>query len=179
LNITVTNRSNDAVWGCYGANAVQFSVLQEYLAARLGVRVGVYRQVSDSLHVYVEGEAGAAWRKVEAAGRPSLLPDYSYSVRGLSTLPMIVRVEAFEEELRLITSRADGRVEEGWRFTQPWLRHVAHPMLLAHQLYRDEGPTAALRGLELTTQRHGLENNDWLTAGKQWLDRRVESRRVA
>lgn len=54
LNITVSNRSNDAIWGCYGANAVQFSMLQMYLAAKLGVRVGTYCQVSDSFHVYTD-----------------------------------------------------------------------------------------------------------------------------
>lgn len=54
LNITVNNRSNDAILGCYGANAVQFSMLQMYLAARIGVGVGVYTQVSDSFHVYAD-----------------------------------------------------------------------------------------------------------------------------
>ncbi|MHC4157178.1 MAG: thymidylate synthase [Planctomycetota bacterium] len=32
LNMTVFNRSNDVVWGAYGANAVHFSMLQEYMA---------------------------------------------------------------------------------------------------------------------------------------------------
>lgn len=54
LDMTVTNRSNDAVWGCYGANAVHFSFLQEYVASCLGVAVGRYYQVSNSLHVYPE-----------------------------------------------------------------------------------------------------------------------------
>jgi hypothetical protein len=52
LNLTVNNRSNDAILGCYGANVVQFSMLQMYMAARLNVGVGIYTQVSDSFHVY-------------------------------------------------------------------------------------------------------------------------------
>ena len=52
LNMLVSNRSNDIVWGCYGANAVQFSMLLEYMAARIGVAPGTYRQVSDSFHAY-------------------------------------------------------------------------------------------------------------------------------
>ena len=56
LNMTVVNRSNDAIWGCYGANAVHFSVLLEYLANELGVCVGVYRQFSNNFHVYTERE---------------------------------------------------------------------------------------------------------------------------
>lgn len=54
LDITVCCRSNDAVWGAYGANAVQFSVLQEYLAGRVGVAVGNYYQISHNFHVYVD-----------------------------------------------------------------------------------------------------------------------------
>lgn len=54
LNMTVCNRSNDALWGAYGANIVHFSMLQEYIAARIGVPVGVYRQVSNNFHVYTD-----------------------------------------------------------------------------------------------------------------------------
>jgi len=53
LDITVCCRSNDIVWGAYGANVVQFSMLQEYLAARIGVGVGTYYQVSNNYHAYV------------------------------------------------------------------------------------------------------------------------------
>ena len=50
LNMTVSNRSNDVIWGAYGANAVHMSMLQEYMASRIGVDIGVYYQVSDSYH---------------------------------------------------------------------------------------------------------------------------------
>ncbi len=52
LDLMVCNRSNDLVWGAYGANAVHFSVLLEYLAALVGVPVGKYYQVSMNTHVY-------------------------------------------------------------------------------------------------------------------------------
>lgn len=52
LYITVNNRSNDIIYGCYGANVVQFSMLQMYMAARIGVGLGTYTQVSNSFHVY-------------------------------------------------------------------------------------------------------------------------------
>jgi hypothetical protein len=42
LDMTVFNRSNDMVWGAYGANAVHFSILQEYIACALGLKVGAY-----------------------------------------------------------------------------------------------------------------------------------------
>ena len=50
LQMTVCNRSNDIIWGAYGANAVHMSMLQEYMAGALRVGVGTYYQVSDNYH---------------------------------------------------------------------------------------------------------------------------------
>jgi thymidylate synthase len=54
LNMTVYNRSNDIWWGAYGANAVHFSFLQEFVARALQAPLGCYRQVSHNLHLYTE-----------------------------------------------------------------------------------------------------------------------------
>lgn len=54
LNLTVCCRSNDIWWGCYGANAVHFSILQEYLAGMIGVAVGKYYQISNNFHIYTD-----------------------------------------------------------------------------------------------------------------------------
>lgn len=54
LNMTVCSRSEDAIWGCFGSDVVCFSVLLEYMAARIGVPVGIYRQFSNNLHVYTD-----------------------------------------------------------------------------------------------------------------------------
>ena len=52
LNMTVLCRSNDIIWGAYGANAVHMSVLQEFIAAAVCAPVGVYRQYSHNYHLY-------------------------------------------------------------------------------------------------------------------------------
>lgn len=54
LDITVTNRSNDTIWGVLGSNYVTFSMLQEYVACSLGIQVGKYHQISNNMHVYAE-----------------------------------------------------------------------------------------------------------------------------
>jgi hypothetical protein len=54
LNMTVLCRSNDMLWGAYGANAVHFSFLQEAMAHALNTNIGVYRQVSNNFHVYTD-----------------------------------------------------------------------------------------------------------------------------
>lgn len=52
LNMVVFNRSNDIIWGCYGANAVHFSMLMEYVAAFSGMKMGTYTQISVNWHAY-------------------------------------------------------------------------------------------------------------------------------
>ena len=54
LNMTVCNRSNDVLWGAFGANAVHMSVLQEFVALRLGLPLGFYRQFTNNLHLYTD-----------------------------------------------------------------------------------------------------------------------------
>jgi len=54
LDITVFNRSNDIHWGLFGANLAQFSTIQELMASWLGVKVGTYCHITDSLHVYMD-----------------------------------------------------------------------------------------------------------------------------
>ena len=54
LNMTVINRSNDMYYGYCGANIVHMTVLQEFVASALGVKLGVYRTFSTNLHLYLD-----------------------------------------------------------------------------------------------------------------------------
>lgn len=54
LNMTVCNRSNDMVFGAYGANVVHMSILHEYVAAQIGMQLGTYYQISNNLHLYLD-----------------------------------------------------------------------------------------------------------------------------
>ena len=89
LNITVCNRSNDAIWGCYGANAVQFSYIQEYLAAMVGVEVGEYRQVSDSFHAYTDNPQ---WERLKDK-------EWDYSAYPYDHFPLVDDPKSFDGEL--------------------------------------------------------------------------------
>jgi thymidylate synthase len=46
-----TMRSNDFIWG-FPYNIIQFTTIQEIMAGWLGIRLGSYVHISDSLHVY-------------------------------------------------------------------------------------------------------------------------------
>ncbi len=54
LDMTVTCRSNDAVWGAHGANVVHFSVLHEFIAEAVGVGIGCMFQLSNNYHLYID-----------------------------------------------------------------------------------------------------------------------------
>ena len=54
LNMTVTCRSNDAIWGLMGANIVQFSIIQEVMASMMGLDCGTLHQLSNNLHGYLD-----------------------------------------------------------------------------------------------------------------------------
>lgn len=52
LDMTVFNRSNDMVWGAYGANLVHFSFLLEVVAHFTGLKVGTMQQITTNMHLY-------------------------------------------------------------------------------------------------------------------------------
>ena len=78
LNMSVTCRSNDALWGAYGANVVHFSVLMEYVLESLRVRgmseltMGRYTQFSHDLHVYTSHFDSVKLREIQNS--PAITP---------------------------------------------------------------------------------------------------------
>lgn len=52
LDMTVCNRSNDMIWGMLGANAVHMTMLHELVALATHSSIGIYRVMTNNLHVY-------------------------------------------------------------------------------------------------------------------------------
>lgn len=52
MNCYVDMRSNDLIWGFSAVNVFNFTLMQEYVAAIVGVPVGKYYHKADNLHVY-------------------------------------------------------------------------------------------------------------------------------
>src|SRR3990167_9474234 len=67
LHMLVTCRSNDLHWGLAAVNTFQFGILQEYIAARLGVSVGTQTHFSQSLHIYTDAEGQKITDRMMAA----------------------------------------------------------------------------------------------------------------
>lgn len=174
LNMTVFNRSNDIIWGAYGANAVHMSMLHEFVASAVGRSVGCYWQVSDNFHAYID-----LFRKLQP------LADYAadwysertdpYSRGEVETFPM-VRTD-WSHWLRDLALT----INEGSTFgaRDPFFTKIVVPMLSAHAAYRNTS-----RGRErFDVAREILlqmpDGNDWRKAAEEWIDRREAATRRA
>ncbi len=171
LNLTVYNRSNDMVWGAYGANAVHFSVLQEYLAAGLGVPVGRYYQVSNNFHGYLAtmGKAGEEWpwgmwvdTTTAENEYPNPDPYASEAILPTAMFDASFSPEEFGQDLELFL---DNPATVGIR--SRFLRRTGCPMVMAHRAYKQDGTAAAREVLEQMPA-----HSDWRQGAELWLDNR-------
>jgi hypothetical protein len=166
LHMTVCNRSNDMLWGAYGANVVHMSMLQEYIANKLGIEVGPYTQVSDSLHVYTEGPGGAVYSRVKERGpvyeaTKLVKPAPDLYTRGLAAhYPMAADCIEWDLDMqhffRLWDHGIDPSVEE---YQTPFWDNVVKPLWKAWRL---KSPPEARKCSAL----------DWRHAALEWLSRR-------
>lgn len=177
LNITVYNRSNDMIWGAYGANAVQFAMLQEYVAGHLGLAVGTYTQVSNNFHVYTTGAAGDLYKRLMqstlSTGNPynKFLPEEVECI-GYS------RMSQFDEDLSLLFKMYDQhgllRLAQIGRWKSDYFKKVVAPMLLiwCTRKYRKDKTLATEYAL---TQLHTIKSLDWRAGAEVWLTNRLGS----
>lgn len=166
LDMSVMCRSNDVLWGAYGANAVHFSVLLEFLAARLGLRVGAMYQFSFNFHYYVDAIGGdeGVWRITKDAEAT----DY-YKISGLRPMPMFVEPERFIRELPTFMGWAAYAehfdYSDGPIMVEPFLADVAMPMRRVWALHKakDYAAAEALCGT--------IKAADWRIACQMWIQR--------
>jgi hypothetical protein len=152
-------RSNDIIWGAYGSNAVHFSVLQEYVAARTGFGVGTYHQFSNNYHAYVE-----TLDKQQVA----MFGINPYRTRFCNYMAIINHPESFEEELRLFMEDFPSGGDRTYK--NPFFRYAADPFFTAHARWKEKQRERAL--LELDRMPARL---DWKIAGYEWMQRRLSA----
>lgn len=167
LDMTVCNRSNDAIWGMLGANVVHFSFLQEYMAAAIGIPVGVYHQVTNNLHVYTERFNPDKWLnpRNKFAAPTSYLPEWD----DRQFIPLIYKRNKFDIQLAHFIGTIEGcPVRTDYTYEEPFLVHVAIPMYKAFALHKERKYEAALK----TCDR--ILSVDWRTASYNWLKKREQ-----
>lgn len=164
LNMTVFNRSNDAWWGAYGANAVHFSILQEFVASAAGLRIGWYRQVSTNLHLYTELYNAADYLRM-----PPTADNYDhYSAGAVRPAPLTLNGE-YRAFLRECEEFCDDPYNTERRYRNPFLQHVAVPMAMVSRVrnaHAGDGRAYAAK----------IRAEDWRRAVFEWIDRRELAR---
>ena len=169
LDMTVYNRSNDMIWGAYGANVVQFSMIQEYVAASLDVDMGTYSQVSNSFHVYTEGAAGNVYNRTNAVFQGNYNP-YEYCSRLVTMSPAGMRL--FNQDLSWFFELYDDFGLDGITNSTNWYSeyfvYLVLPMLQVYSLHKAMGPTEASKDLDI------ILADDWRMACGTWLETRAK-----
>lgn len=165
LCMTVFCRSNDVVWGAYGANAVHFSILQEYVARCLGRECGYYAQVSDDFHVY-EHHFPLMTALGDKAAEPTYrLPNSPYRANELIVPLMSVPKAQWDMELKAVVNE-DSTIAA----TDPFLNGVVIPMMCSFKHYkRNRGQDRYIGAKEIASQ---ITSWDWKQAAHEWLDAR-------
>lgn len=167
LNMMINCRSNDIIWGAYGANAVHFSFLQEYLAAHLGLTVGGLWQNSWNYHAYRD-----IFYKVYNATRGSEIYD-PYADGEVKPYPLMYDPKTWDEDLDSFLAICDYHLNGGKEtapktppYRNPFFYDVARPLWWAHTAYKRG---AYIQAFEIMEE---CKATDWRRAGEEWLARR-------
>lgn len=169
LNMTVCNRSNDAVWGAYGANAVQFSMLQEFIALMTGTQVGYYVQQSNNYHVYTDNPFWLKFREGEYEHGHVHNP---YSLGSVYPYPLAVDAEdalmLYYDCIRMATQVEQGENLLHVEYVSEFGRTMVGPIVTAYSLYKMKLYASAVAVLE------ELPASDWRLAMTEWVQRRAQ-----
>lgn len=172
LNMTVCNRSNDAIWGAYGVNAVQFSVLQEFIAISVGVPVGYYVQQSNNYHVYTDNDYWLEFRDGQYDHGHIYNP---YSMGQVTAYPLAADADdakrLYSDCVHMATQVEQGEDLGHVEYLSTFGYDVVRPAVLAYQMYKMNLFASAMKLLE------EIPATDWRMAMQQWVQRR--DRRVS
>ena len=166
LDITVCCRSNDLVWGAYGSNYVQFGVLQEYLAARIGVGIGTYTQVSHNYHAYQNVLDQLEGKAILEGGCKQV-----YETDGVEATPIVTVPTEFDNDLERFMYRTASSITpyfDKYEYRNCFFHEVAEPLFWANRHWKQKGRQKALQELARMPPR-----SDWWIAAYQWFQRRA------
>jgi hypothetical protein len=175
LDMTVCCRSNDAIWGAHGANAVHFSVLLEWMTAMLASRmkhpinVGTMTQFSNNYHVYKEVVKHDLLDYADSAAWHDHYQDLDSPA--LAT-PMFTDVKSFNAELPKFLEWASPKTIDGQRpgsFATPFLDAVAKPMVEAWDWHKRAAYDRAIGST------FDIAGTDWQLACREWMTRRRDN----
>lgn len=154
LDITVCVRSNDVIFGAYGANAVHMTFLQEYLAGRIGVPVGKFYQMSNNWHAYTNS--------LDKYLEPTPLYTNFYTTGRVTPRSIMTTPEKWDENLAHFMDDPENCLS----VKNMWFYLTARPAWMAHLAYKEKSWKECYDWLEC------IEAKDWQVAMHMWITRR-------
>lgn len=164
LNMTVMCRSNDLIWGAYGANAVHFSFLQEFIASAIDVPLGVYRQFSHNLHLYTELYDFKKYIDV-----PPDSSVFDYYMQGVRSTP-IMDNDDWGGFLRDCERFCCSPLETPRGFRHSFFPEVAYPMAKVVETRKRKEGTGEYWAEQIVAE-------DWRRATLEWIERRERAKK--
>lgn len=142
LDMTVCNRSNDAIWGMCGANVVHMTYLQELMALATEYPIGNYYVMSNNLHIYEHHWDLMAYCKAEG---PSLR-SFPIAGKGVDLHDFGMACQEFIDL-------------DGTTTGYTWLDNVARPMLRLYQkrLNKEKFHAEEINQIAAPDWRHAVE----------------------
>ena len=150
LDMTVCNRSNDAIWGMLGANVVHMTYLQELVARCLGLSVGYYHVMTNNLHIYEHH-----WPLLD-----NPLPYDHYIQRPDAPYPILHEGESLRLLLEECRRFVLAPIPSEMAYTCKWMNNVVVPM---HDHY-----ICRLNGDYDTYDMEENKAEDWRYAEQLW-----------
>jgi hypothetical protein len=151
LDMTVTNRSNDLIWGAMGANLVHMTFLQELIASAIGIPCGEYTVFTNNLHIYKS------------------VPNFDYYMGGhyeerdiyidgevKNHVPLLLEHETYVDFVTDCQNFVHGKMIAP---RTRWMNEVAVPVYNAW-------------GSRHTNQLEGIQDDAWRIACTEWVSRR-------
>lgn len=165
LHMTVTNRSNDLLWGMLGANYVHFSFLHEYIALSVGVLPGTYTHMTSNLHAYTDRSDWKPRELWKATRNPYMDPNFSPRV------PLLLFQERFDEEVHHFCHKysGSGPWEQKIHYGEPFLNQVAQPICRAWHYHKVRDYNSAFTAINQCMA------DDWRIACTSWLMKREKN----
>jgi hypothetical protein len=138
LDMTVTNRSNDLIYGAMGSNLFHMSLLHEYVAYHAGLSLGTYYQFSKNMHLYLENDVSKrCWEQMNDFGDyVSPETDTSLSEHGLTLYALPIK---FFVETHRIPDPGYGQpssLDKAEEHAQQYLGTVVKPIVEAYKIYK-------------------------------------------
>lgn len=168
LNMTVCNRSNDIVWGAYGANSVHMSFLQEIVAVAVGLPLGTYYQFSNNYHTYVDRPDVARLIQKRAdleCYNVMYRAEDRYAEGYAAPTPLSSGWTSYFQFMEDCVSIAQDPTGNAL-YASNFLTYAVRPLMRAHALYKqgDFGDAIA--------NARNCVAADWRAAAVEWLERR-------